>query len=1694
MPTQEVIQAVKEAYERGKVLDALRRAEQSAPLKDWRGVEGCVLAARIAVNCGAPRLESRLSVRVWRAAPNSAAAQLQYGYEFSEQRGAAAFLMAVRGWPETPDATPDDVAEMLALRARAHTDLRDFSNAEALLDRAEKLSGKPWVHLQRAHLLERQDRVEDALSAAKSAMALHPHPFHRPAVQTIAYLLQVLDRDPEAIDVLEEAGSVLQSGPVAAQLYSLLQENGRWAEASRALERYVELSPLLETGFHKWVASQRARVAYHLGKRKEAAVFAVEAGSDFDRRFAEKLNAEGEQGERVQLDVTFVRQHFKTCAPATLAALGRYWKMPGDHLKLAEAMCYDGTPSWQQREWAEQNGWHVREFSVTHESAVALIRRGIPFAMAIVETTTAHMMALIGFDSVRSTILLRDPGRPYVLEAAAEEFLKRYSAFGPHGMVFVPEKERARLDGLSLPDSELWDEYNGLLSALARHDREHAKQRLARMEQASPDHALVWQARLEVAAYDSNLSERIRCLDRLLELFPENAVRLLQRIACMGNASRAERIGFLEKACANRDSDPMLLLEMARALQGDARCVSRARICLKRARHSLRNDSNVIGAVANLLWDRGQREEATELYRQAATLESFREPPYRSWFIACRQTRQVEKAMVHLQERFERFGSRSEQPALTLAWALCEMEQPVRAREVLLQAMQLRPSDGYLVLRAATILANLGEHKESQKLLASAKDRVRENDWLRTAAEIAENRLDFVRALEHARRLLEFEPLAMDAHSCVVRARARIEGTHSAIAHLKEATQRFPHYYSLQRMLVEWSSELGPSETEAAARELLRIDPADAWAHRELALALSKLGRTEDASNHAREAISIEPQNSYSYSVYAHIRHVCNDTDDAKRNLRRAVELSVDNGGAIAALLGLAGTDTERKQALTFVQEQLFWQVVQGDGLLAWVDMASPILEPHELLAELRLAHRERPDLWHAWSSLSSQLARMGQLDEALSIARQASEKVSHLPCVWLDLSSVHRWRNEPDAEITAAQRAFEINPGWARAALALSDAFARAGKFDAALDVFERALKHLPRIAHLHGARASLLWRQGKAEEALEAIEQALRLAPEYESAWSQLHEWSVEAGQNTRAATLARELTQERAGETSVWLNLARMLHGTETLAERLNAVDQALRLNSKLAEAWDLKAELLVEAELFDRAIATCNDGLAACSTDLFMLRGRIAWIQARRRRMDEAIDLMRAVLTENASYAWGWHHLAVWLSERGEIKDALEAMEKLRRFRPHDPWLLRRIGHLHLQLKNQADAKQAFGLALSIQPTDEYAAEQLFDLQIETGDHDGAAATLELMKTHQPGSRTLACEVVLHVQNGMGELARGGIETLCFSPDPDAWPLEKAVSAYRKRYSSGNAIRILRPLLTDPRCHPETGAVVIRMLVESGSHFSALRTLLQLKSEEAQIRAVDPLILALAEKKRGWLFSFLMWRRRDVIRKNPLTWGRAGYALTKLKRYRAVASWQSDWRERPDVQPWTLFNQCLALRQLGRVAEANEIASQVVNNLEHRDGARDMRLFLAVEEALSGNLDAAREHLEKGDARNNVAYDSQLLALTKAIVEFDPESGCVSAWEKAVQTLKPHFSEFALKKAGADVRRTFRRTGKILAARGAGWRARLWFAWHLNWQWMILPGALVLIALLIPIVMHVPIVLIAVVIGVLRGLKK
>ena len=379
--------------------------------------------------------------------------------------------------------------------------------------------------------------------------------------------------------------------------------------------------------------------------------------------------------------------------------------------------------------------------------------------------------------------------------------------------------------------------------------------------------------------------------------------------------------------------------------------------------------------------------------------------------------------------------------------------------------------------------------------------------------------------------------------------------------------------------------------------------------------------------------------------------------------------------------------------------------------------------------------------------------------------------------------------------------------------------------------------------------------------EAAFAAVEQALRLAPGYEWPWNLLKEWAGACGQQDRAEKVSRLLTRERPGEMRVWLMLARVLQDSAAVSERLNAVEKALELDPCSAEAYDLKAELLTGTECFEEAIRVCEKGESACTSNAHFLRGRRAWIEARRRQIAEAVRLMRLVLAENASYVWGWNQLAAWLLEQGAADEAATALEQLQRLCPRDPWVYRQLGWLRLKREDQKGAREAFAAALRHAPTDIYSAHNIFELQLQAGDLEGAAAALHVMETHQPGVRTFAAQATLHLRTGEYSTADSAFENLCASPDPDSWPVDAVTDAFTKAGRTAEARKILRNALKKPSCNPQVGAAIIRLCMGRKQAIRAVSHFLRFKPGELQRRAAVPLVQGLAQLEAGFLLRTL-----------------------------------------------------------------------------------------------------------------------------------------------------------------------------------------------------------------------------------------
>ncbi len=641
--------------------------------------------------------------------------------------------------------------------------LRDFETAHAHLAAAEALEpGSAWLWAVRARVLAVEDRREEGLEAARASLS--ERPYYRAGVQTAADLLVQLGRDDEARALLTEAAARLESAGVVAQLGVLARHQGDVATARRAFLRVLELSPELSRYSFEWLAGELEYVEYLSGNLDRARELAEFPRGRFYARIRERLSGATSVDRRL-LDVPWVRQHHVTCAPATLTSIARLWKLPADHLEVAEAICYDGTPAASERRWAEEHGFHTREFTVDWATTIALIDRGVAFTLTTSAPGMGHLQAVAGYDRTRGTLLVRDPSSQGLSEYEHAALFEQQAPFGPRGMAMVPDAERHRLDGLALPDADAYDALYAVNRALDRHDRAAAAREVEALEARAPGHRLANDARAILAGYDQNTGAQLACAEAALARHPTDPRLLLWKLSCLRRLGGShDRAALLDALAHHPRREPLGWLAVVDEHARDARFRPEVEAQLRRILRARPETARAYQVLGELAWRDEARPRALELYRLASCVAERDEELAQVYFSSARFAGVPEAGLAHLRARVDRLGGRAAGPALSLAWALEQLDRAGDAAEVLREAISARPDDGELLLGAAESALDRGEDEAAAALLARAEGRVSRAASLRLSARLASRRLDRAAAIAAHRELLEIDPLAIDSH------------------------------------------------------------------------------------------------------------------------------------------------------------------------------------------------------------------------------------------------------------------------------------------------------------------------------------------------------------------------------------------------------------------------------------------------------------------------------------------------------------------------------------------------------------------------------------------------------------------------------------------------------------------------------------------------------------------------------------------------------------------------------------------------------------------------------------------------------------------------------------------------------------------------------------------------------------------
>jgi tetratricopeptide (TPR) repeat protein len=1422
---------IRELYARGLYIQALRVAERFGPLRAWSNTAARLMGGRLAIQLGAARLGRWLHLRAYRDTPAHPEAIYYHARYRLERFGPLGAWRFLRSHPDQDwnDAAPEVRADWYGLHGFVCGRLRDFDRAERWLTRAEGMvHDRAWLSVERAAVLEFAEKPEAALASARRSLELVP--WFRPGVQSAAHLLQLLGRENEALDLLTEACTWIESGIVVAHLAALQIDLRHYEDARRSYDRYAELSPLRDEETEKWLAARRADTAYFCGDRDAAREHAARADEPFYTALAERLTQDDAVQGPVRLDLP--RSSGAGRPGSILELIPAFWKVAARPAP-AELTPADGLHDVRERLWAESNGFVAAEFTAAPAALFALVDRGIPFILTLVDAGYSHSQFVIGIDRTRHSVWLSDGsgGRPH--EAPLALLSERYSSTGPRGLVLVPASEAARLDGIELPDRAQYDRLHEIQSALHHHDRQTAVGVYDQMKGADTGHRLTRLARLAIARYDANPMLMLHAVDSLLALYPDDNTFLLTRLNVLRDLGRREeRNETARRQVTRKGADPLFAHHYAQALLADPQRLDDAERLMRSAVRQRPYAPAGYYILGNVLWEQRHFQAATDVYRFAASLEDRDEQFAEAYFRAARAIEQGPDAMRFLQARYERTRGKVAGPSRAVFYALSENDD-IEAAFAALEASWAHSEPGAangrsphevgeVMLFAAEMRTNYNDPAAGRQLLEQARPLATRAAWLRSASRQALVRADLPEARRCWEELLRDEPLAADAHRNMSRAIADLEGRPAAIAWVKGCCDRFPFHYPLYQLLIDWLrgeplDDGQPSPAEPIIRKLIDICPDDAWAHRELALHLVNHDRPAEAFPHLEIAKQLEPDSpSYFYTL----GHALNRDDrphEAREIYEDAVHRSVDNEVAIAELFTMARTDEEKKEVMEFVADELRRQRVYGDGLLAFREQgvqAHDAIEPDELLHLLQEVFDEHQDLWQAWSVTIQQYVLVGRIEEARELAKEAVERYPLLARLWVDLAEVCQAQEDRDGQTRALRQAALVAPGWSYAARELADALESNEEVEDARVILEQAVARSPLDAVNHGYLADNLWtaadQTDPAEiedgavlrrDAVERLRIALKIDPGYDWAWRHLGMWTERLDEPERAIEIAREVCRLRPGDPRGWLALARMLQGPDSNDEAITALDRAIELNPRGLESYDLKAERLADMGRFDEAKAAANPAVFEHDPPM-ILQGRAAWVEARRGNLPLACREMQALVALEPSYYWGWQQLAEWYNESGRSTEFLEATSKLVELRPDYPIALAMRGEAKLQNDDREGGKEDLRDALQLEPGYSYPGMLLFDAHLQDEEYQQARATLAVLEEHISGGGrpyVLARYAQLAARTKDEEGATASFRELLTLPCDSTWPINSSAGELRQAGWADQVDRILRETL-------------------------------------------------------------------------------------------------------------------------------------------------------------------------------------------------------------------------------------------------------------------------------------------------------
>ncbi len=1607
-------------------------------LVHWTNPNHLNIAGRLAKNLGGGRLGEYLLSRAYRYSNKSWKHTLFKGYGIFTYRGA---LHAMRFMDESfarlgkDSEDENSYAHALALYADTLSEARDFDSANDYMQRAlDIVPDDLYTRTTRARIYVQQEEFDAGMQCIEEILNDVPH--YRPAVEYKGFYLAKYRSVEDAIEYLEAVAPTMEYGGVYVSLAVYYEELFNYQKMQECLVRHLELSPMIGDKGIGWHHGRISDAHYFLGNIPESIEALKKADGDFYKQRLEKMESADDYSYK-RIDVPYVRQEHMTCAPAVLASLANYWGLPIEQMEIVNEICYDGTPDYEERRWAEEHKFLVREFSITWDSMVQLIDKGVPFAFTTAFTQHSHLQAVIGYSKVRGTIFVREPSSAIYLEYDFESIQKDQAPFGGRGMAIVPIDKADLIADLSLPDEEHYGHLYDIRRALSKHDRPKAAGALEQLSNFDADHLLTHLGRWSLCSYDGQSAEVLEILDILTKRFPECQRYLLSRFNYQKEIVEPEIIQeqILELIEKTKQS-PFLLREYARVLVNIPKQQAVARQLLLQASRSLGMDADCLMLLSRMYVNRGQRSSAAKYLRLSACVEDKNEWYNYNYYSESRASNTWREALEHLRKRYEKLKHKSAEPGITLHRAYVDMSAYGKADELLDEMMQLHPDDGGLLIHACRDKLYETDGTWSHELLDKIKDSVRSLEYLRIKASVLYRLGDFQGTIDTYRAYLEKDPHDSGAHSMLVNVINEQNGPQQAIAYIDEIADKFPYSRNIQELASDWYFRYDLQKNLEHLDVYVKVDPKNIWARRQIVWSYIELNDLEKAQVALKEVLEHDDNSLGSLSLQGEIASRTGDSSRAFRLWLRALSLDPSSRWLSERLFDLCQSHKQQTMLVEELQKLIVRRGDAGNLVNVWIQELRACNDPASIKLRLKDVYAKRDDLWEVHVALARHHLEMDELEESEKVFKAAIERFPGLPRLQLELAELKEAMGKPIERLEALEAANEMAPAWTIGHLRLAGFYVDTEDYAKAQEIMENSLRANPRDSDIIGYLGKIYELQDKREQAIEQYEAALEIHSTCDWTWPQLRNLDSKS-----AEKVAKSLIEKRPGDSELYFMLARSQfeHGNE---EALTSLDRAIAIHPTNVTYIDFKAWLLADYGDIDAALKLCDETIINGHTPIALQRRRGALLMATEQLNLAEITFLEVVKEEPHDYV-AWRNLSDLYVRLEKYDKCIEVANKMAALFPRSSEAMVHVADAYRLLGQNEDAKEYFKRALRLEKNYPFASFNLFDMAYDENDEETMAFAIDYIGVSEGDYRAWGCarEIKYALRTNNTEVFSDTVYELVRLEQTTWDVMEDVYDTCMKAKMHSGFIKLCRDAVSSG----ESDDNVENWFGEKGlqiDSYDDMRVLLKTRTENLKFFLGGALI-QISNKNNDELIKRLVKDYEDELCQSCFTWGKTLYALLNTGFLKKVRDVGGKWRDVPDLMEWPFVNIIISLLRLKKFDEASELILEASDVVDFSSGTSTS--FYVFSRILSGNRRDVEELMHNMTDTDDDGFSVMVAKCVKLLNQNNADKV-----RRGVARLCWKYNEYCSEYEYEEFRQILLKTLSTLVERhgGLGLRFRLW----------------------------------------------